>query len=209
MTARDPNIEADVRAMVQRIVDGLVGTDDGGSLEVVSDDPSPSETVQARPETVAGPAEGIIAIGADHGGFALKERLGFRLKEQGHTVVDCGTHSSDPVDYPDIAQSVARLVSGGEADVGIVVDGAGIGSAMVANKVPGVRAALCYDISTARNAREHNHANVLTLGAGLTGDALAWQITEEFLATPFGSGRHARRVAMIDALDTQAPERVG
>ncbi len=205
MTARDPNIEADVRAMVQRIVDGLVGTGDGESPDVVSGAPSHSGTDQARPDPVAG-AGGIIAIGADHGGFALKERLGFRLKERGHTVVDCGTHSSDPVDYPDIAQSVARLVAGGEANVGIVVDGAGIGSAMVANKVPGVRAALCYDISTARNAREHNHANVLTLGAGMTGDALAWQITEEFLVTPFGSGRHARRVAMIDALDSQASE---
>lgn len=206
MTARDPNIEADVRAMVQRIVDGLVGSGDSGPPEAVSEARSPSEPDAAQPGKVAGAAEGIIAIGADHGGFALKERIGFRLKEQGHTVVDCGTHSSDPVDYPDIAQSVARLVSGGEADVGIVVDGAGIGSAMVANKVPGVRAALCYDISTARNAREHNHANVLTLGAGMTGDALAWQITEEFLATPFGSGRHARRVAMIDALDSHSSE---
>lgn len=206
MTARDPNIEADVRAMVQRIVDGLVGGVDGESPQMVPEVGSSPDTDQTPAESVAGPAEGIIAIGADHGGFALKERLGFRLKEQGHTVVDCGTHSSDSVDYPDIALSVARLVSGGEADVGIVVDGAGIGSAMVANKVPGVRAALCYDISTARNAREHNHANVLTLGAGMTGDALAWQITEEFLSTPFGSGRHARRVAMIDALDSHASE---
>lgn len=204
MTARDPNIEADVRAMVQRIVDGLVGEVDGESPQMVPEVGSSPDTGQDRFEAVAGPADGIIAIGADHGGFALKERLGFRLKEQGHTIVDCGTHSSESVDYPDIALSVARLVSGGEAGVGIIVDGAGIGSAMVANKVPGVRAALCHDLSTARNAREHNHANVLTLGAGLTGDALAWQITEEFLSTPFGPGRHARRVAMIDALDNQA-----
>jgi ribose 5-phosphate isomerase B len=88
----------------------------------------------------------------------------------------------------------------------VLVDGAGIGSAMAANKVPGVRAAHCYDLSTARNAREHNHANVLTLGAGLTGDALAWQITQEFLATSYGEGRHARRVALIDALDAATME---
>ncbi|MFO7699268.1 MAG: RpiB/LacA/LacB family sugar-phosphate isomerase, partial [Acidimicrobiia bacterium] len=98
MTARDPNIEADVRAMVQRIVDGLVGSGDSGPPEAVSEARSPSEPDAAQPGKVAGAAEGIIAIGADHGGFALKERIGFRLKEQGHTVVDCGTHSSDPVD---------------------------------------------------------------------------------------------------------------
>jgi ribose 5-phosphate isomerase B len=142
-----------------------------------------------------------VAIGGDHGGYALKERLGHRLREQGFDVIDCGTDSTDAVDYPDIAVAVARAVAESRAQAGVVVDGAGIGSAMAANKVAGVRAALCHDLSTARNAREHNHANVLTLGAGLTGDALAWQITEEFLATPFGPGRHARRVALIDALD--------
>jgi RpiB/LacA/LacB family sugar-phosphate isomerase len=140
-------------------------------------------------------------VGADHGGFPLKERLAFRLREKGHTVVDCGTDSTEAVDYPDFARAVAERVAAGECRWGIVVDGAGIGSAMVANKVPGVRAALCYDISSARNSREHNHANVLTLGAGLIGEALAWQIVSEWLDTPWGGGRHARRVAMIDALD--------
>lgn len=144
---------------------------------------------------------GAIAIGADHGGFPLKERLGFRLREAGRTVVDCGTDSTEAVDYPDFARAVAEKVASGECVVGIVIDGAGIGSCMVANKIPGVRAALCYDLSSARNSREHNHANVLTLGAGLIGDALAWQIVQEWLATPWGEGRHARRVAMIDALD--------
>ena len=148
-----------------------------------------------------------VAVGGDHGGYAMKERLGFRLKEQGFTVIDCGTDSTDPVDYPDIAATVAHKVRSGEADVGIVVDGAGIGSAMAANKIPGVRAALCYDVSTARNAREHNHANILTLGAGLIGDALAWQITQEFLATPFGGGRHARRVDKINDLEATHSER--
>jgi RpiB/LacA/LacB family sugar-phosphate isomerase len=147
-----------------------------------------------------------IAVGADHGGFPLKERLAFRLREKGHTVVDCGTDSTEAVDYPDFARAVAERVASGECRWGIVVDGAGIGSAMVANKVPGVRAALCYDVSSARNSREHNHANVLTLGAGLIGEALAWQIVEEWLDTPWGEGRHARRVAMIDALDR---DRVG
>jgi ribose 5-phosphate isomerase B len=94
-------------------------------------------------------------------------------------------------------------VSRGECRWGIIIDGAGIGSAMVANKVPGVRAALCYDVSSARNSREHNHANVLTLGAGLIGDGLAWQIVEEWLKVEWGSGRHARRVAKIDAIEQQ------
>lgn len=186
MTARDPNIEEDVRAMVRGIVDGLWGDED-----------TPEDTPHTAHDTAV-----VVAIGGDHGGFALKERLAFKLAEQGFDVIDCGTDSVDAVDYPDIASDVARNVSSGEADAGVMIDGAGIGSAMAANKVPGVRAAHCYDLSTARNAREHNHANVLTLGAGLTGDALAWQITQEFLATPYGEGRHARRVAMIDVLDT-------
>ena len=141
----------------------------------------------------------IDVFGADHGGFPLKERIGFRLKERGYEVVDCGTDSPESVDYPVFAAAVARRVADGSCSWGIVVDGAGIGSAMVANKVPGVRAALCYDLSTARNSREHNHANVLTLGAGLIGDGLAWQIVQEWLAVPWGGDRHARRVAMITA----------
>lgn len=197
MTARDPNIEDDVRAIVQRIVDGLL---DGDPVPVAPDADHASPPADVVPPA-GGDSVGRIAIGADHGGFALKERLGFRLREQGYEVIDCGTDSSDSVDYPDFARAVAQKVADRDADAGIMVDGAGIGSAMVANKVPGVRAALCYDVSTARNAREHNHANMLTLGAGLIGDALAWQITEEFISTPYGSGRHARRVAKIDELD--------
>ncbi|MGI9585911.1 MAG: ribose 5-phosphate isomerase B [Acidimicrobiia bacterium] len=199
MTARDPNIEQDVRSMVQRIVDGLLDDSPDSAtdgLEVGHESTDPSEWGRAD----------TIAVGGDHGGYMLKERLVFKLAEAGHTVIDCGTDSTDAVDYPDIAVDVARRVAGGEADIGIVVDGAGIGSAMVANKIPGVRAALCYDLSTARNAREHNHANVLSLGAALIGDGLAWQITQEFIATPFGMGRHARRVAMIDAVDHSAVE---
>ncbi|GMQ93054.1 MAG: ribose 5-phosphate isomerase B [Acidimicrobiia bacterium] len=188
MTARDPNIEQDVRAMVRNIVDGLF---ESASAEDRTRNPGHRRSEHAP----------TVAVGGDHGGFAMKERIAFKLSEQGFEVIDCGTNSAEVVDYPDIAAGVARKVASGEADAGIIVDGAGIGSAMVANKIPGVRAALCHDISTARNAREHNHANVLTLGAGLIGDVLAWQITQEFFATPYGEGRHARRVGMIDALD--------
>ena len=133
----------------------------------------------------------------------MKEKLAFRLREAGYEVVDCGTDSHDAVDYPDFAHAVAREVASGSCGAGIVIDGAGIGSAMVANKVPGVRAALCYDLSTARNSREHNHANVLTLGAGLVGDGLAWQIVEEWLSVDWGGGRHARRAAKIDEIEQQ------
>jgi ribose 5-phosphate isomerase B len=184
--------EAEIREVVRRVVSGL----------------TPAST--AEPSAVVVPASApaitsttTIAIGCDHGGFSLKERIGFRLKEQGYEVVDCGTNSAESVDYPDFALAVAKLVSAGEVTCGIIIDGAGIGSAMVANKVPGVRAALCYDLSSARNSREHNHANVLTLGAGLIGPALALQITETWLATPWAAGRHADRVDKITAIERQ------
>ncbi len=140
-----------------------------------------------------------IAVGADHGGYALKERLEEMLMAE-YDVIDCGTHSQESVDYPDFAYAVARLVADGRARWGIIIDGAGIGSCMAANKVPGVRAAMCYDQATAVNSREHNHANVLTLGAGLIGPNLAEQIVKTWLAADFGGGRHARRVDKIDAI---------
>ncbi|MGH3649712.1 MAG: ribose 5-phosphate isomerase B [Acidimicrobiia bacterium] len=192
---RDLPSEEEVRALVGRIVDGVVesGEPDGG--EAVRPHPAVSNEM---------PSEGRgIAIGADHGGFPLKERIAFKLREAGWEVSDCGTDSHEAVDYPDFAHAVARKVASGECRWGIVIDGAGIGSAMVANKVAGVRAGLCYDLSSARNSREHNHANVLTLGAGLIGEGLAWQIVEEWLSTEWAGGRHARRVAKIDALDQQ------
>jgi len=139
-----------------------------------------------------------IAVGADHGGFELKTRLKAFLEKQGHQVKDVGTGSTRAVDYPVFARAVAEAVAAGEAEVGIMVDGAGIGSSMAANKVPGVRAAMAYDVSSARNAREHNDANVLTLGAGLIGSNLAQQIVEVFLANACSEPRHQRRVAMID-----------
>ena len=137
-------------------------------------------------------------MGADHGGFALKEKLAAYLREKGYRVNDCGTGSGEAVDYPDFAHAVARAVAEGGSRWGIVIDGAGIGSCMAANKVPGIRAALCYDLSSARNSREHNHANVLTLGAGLIGESLARQIVDAWLATDWGGGRHARRVSKIE-----------
>jgi len=145
-----------------------------------------------------------VAIGADHGGYELKEALKAMLAAD-YEVVDCGTHSKDAVDYPDIAVAVARLVAGGGAWRGILIDGAGIGSCMAANKIAGIRAAMCYDQATAVNSREHNNANVLTLGAGLIGPNLAQQIVRTWLNTEFGGGRHAGRVAKIDALDGQRP----
>ena len=183
--------EQDVRALVQRVVDGIAGT-----VEIAPSGP-------AEPPPPPGP-DRAIAIGADHGGFPLKERLAFRLREAGWQVVDVGTDSTEAVDYPDFAAAVAERVASGECRWGIVVDGAGIGSAMVANKVPGVRAALCYDVSSARNSREHNHANVLTLGAGLIGDSLAWQIVETWLETEWAGGRHASRVAKIAEVERRA-----
>lgn len=139
-----------------------------------------------------------IALGADHGGYALKEQLSLKLRAASHQVLDLGTSSNEAVDYPVFARQVAEAVASGRCERGIMVDGAGIGSSMVANKVPGVRAALAYDLSSARNSREHNDANVLTLGAGLIGPELAWQIVALWLATDCSEERHRRRVAMIE-----------
>ena len=184
--------ESEVRDLVSRIVDGVLASDGSASSDAR---PTPAEPVSAEAAAAA------VAIGADHGGYALKEKLAFKLRESGVQVVDCGTNGPDPVDYPDIAHAVARAVADGTARWGVIIDGAGIGSAMAANKVPGIRAALCYDLSSARNSREHNHANVLTLGAGLVGDGLAWQIVQEWLSVEWGPGRHARRVEKITALE--------
>jgi len=158
--------------------------------------PAPSSVDAPRIASVPAGRQ-TIAIGADHGGYELKETLKSYLDELGYAVVDCGTDSSRSVDYPDFAFAVAQLVAQGRTWRGIIVDGAGIGSCMAANKVPGVRAAMCYDQATAFNSREHNNANVLTLGAGLIGSNLARQIVRTWLETPFGGGRHARRVNKI------------
>ena len=146
-----------------------------------------------------------VALGADHGGFALKQAVSEWLRELGHVPLDLGTHDENPVDYPDYARAVAEAVAQGRADLGIAIDGAGIGSCMAANKVPGVRAAMCYDVVTARNAREHNFANVLTLGGKLLKHADAQAIVRTFLSTPTGEERHARRVDKIMAIEMSPP----
>ena len=161
----------------------------------------PAATVTTSPPATP---QKTVAIGSDHGGFAMKEMLKAYLAELGYTVTDCGTSDGKTaVDYPDLALAVALLVKEGKAWRGIVVDGAGIGSCMAANKVPGVRAALCYDYATAVNSREHNDANVLTLGAGLIGDNLAKQIVKTWLATEFGGGRHQKRIDKIIAIENR------
>jgi ribose 5-phosphate isomerase B len=167
---------------------------------VLLDDSAPAPTVRTPAQSKAG-AQQRVAIGADHGGYPLKETLKAQLQNLGYEVVDCGTTSTDAVDYPDFAYAVAQLVAGGQCANGIMIDGAGIGSCITANKVPGVRAAMCYDHATAVNSREHNHANVLTLGAGLIGANLAKQILQTWLATPYGGGRHAARVQKIVAIE--------
>jgi ribose 5-phosphate isomerase B len=144
----------------------------------------------------------LIALGADHAGWELKEDLKAWLIQNGHQVVDFGTHSPDSVDYPDYATQVAEAVAAEEAQRGLLVCGTGIGMSMVANKVPGIRAALCGDAFTARMSREHNDANVLALGARLTGRETAVEILKIWLDSEFAGGRHARRVQKIADFET-------
>ena len=180
--------ESEVRRVVREVVE-----------RALADQAVPSEQTAVRP------AEGgakRVAVGSDHGGYGLKEVLKRYIAEElGWEVVDCGTHSTDAVDYPDYAAAVAREVSGGRCARGIVVDAAGIGSTMAANKVPGIRCALCHDDVTVLNAREHNDANVLALGARIVHRGLAARMVRLFLTTGFGGGRHERRVQKIMALE--------
>jgi ribose 5-phosphate isomerase B len=144
-----------------------------------------------------------VAIGADHGGFEMKEQLQNYLAGQGLNVRDFGTESKEAVDYPDFAHAVAKAVSSGQIEVGIVIDGAGIGSAITANKVPNVRAAACYSVGLAKNSREHNGANVLTLGAGQNSFDEIKEIVDAFLSTDISEDRHKKRVGKIDNIDKQ------
>jgi ribose 5-phosphate isomerase B len=144
-----------------------------------------------------------VAVGSDHGGFKLKEQLKDFLSDFGLNVRDFGTNSDDAVDYPDFAHAVAKAVGGKQADIGIIIDGAGIGSAMTANKVPNVRAAACYSTALAKNSREHNGANVLTLGAGQNSFDEVKQIVEAFISTDISEDRHKKRVGKIDNIDKQ------
>ena len=143
----------------------------------------------------------VVALGADHAGFPLKEDLKTWLIARGYDVVDLGTQSAESVDYPDFAIGVGSAITAGKADRGVLVCGTGIGMAMAANKVPGVRAAACTDAFSARMSREHNDANVLALGARITARDAAIEILEIWLGAEFAGGRHARRVEKILALD--------
>ena len=142
-----------------------------------------------------------IAIGADHAGFVLKRHLIDTLERLGHTVDDRGTHSEDPVDYPEICADVARHVADGRAERGIVLGGSGQGEQIVANKIDGIRAALCNDLYTARLSRQHNDANVLAMGGRIVGLGLADEIVTAWMSTPFDGGRHLRRVQQIAAIE--------
>ncbi len=160
------------------------------------------ELVRRTPRRGSGRAK-MIAVGADHGGYKMKEELKTFLTELGQRVLDFGTNSIDAVDYPDFAHAVARAVSDKEADLGIIIDGAGVGSAMTANKVPHVRAAACYSVAVAKNSREHNDANVLTLGSSTINSAEMRDIVQAWLATEISEERHKKRVAKIDAVERQ------
>lgn len=148
-------------------------------------------------------ARKIIGLGADHGGYETKEKLKPLLEKLGYQYRDFGTDSSEAVDYPDFAYAVARAVADGACELGIVLDGAGIGSCITANKVPGIRAAMCYDAASARNSREHNYANVLTLGAKMLNFAKIQETVEAWLETDYGEARHGRRVAKIMNIEKQ------
>ena len=180
--------ETDIRNIVQKVMAQTAA-------------PGQSAASQAADQPCASGKKRTIAVGSDHGGYDLKTIVIAYLEEMGHTVIDCGTHSKDAVDYPDFAFAVADKVRQGVACRGIVIDAAGIGSCMAANKVPGVRAAMCVDYATASNSREHNNANVLSLGAGLLGVNQVKLIIKTFLETDFGGGRHTRRVDKITDIE--------
>ena len=165
---------------------------------------APSQPVPVpAPGATSSAGRKVVAIGADHGGFELKGILKAEISSLGFDVTDVGTNSKDAVDYPDFAHAVAQLVGTGKAWRGIMIDGAGIGSCIVANKVPGVRAGMAYDLSSANNSREHNDTNVLTLGAGLIGVNLAKQIVKVWLITEFGGDRHQKRIDKIKSVEKQ------
>lgn len=190
--------DEEIHQIVQRVLNRYAGLSEKIAPVThtpVSPNPSPTEKTTTQRK--------VVAIGSDHGGFELKEILKPELAKQGIEVIDVGTNSKEAVDYPDFAHDVARLVGSGKAWRGIMIDGAGIGSCIVANKVPGVRAGMAYDYSSALNSREHNDTNVLTLGAGLIGVNLAKQIVNVWLATEFGGGRHAGRVNKITTVEKQ------
>ena len=187
--------DAEIHEIVQRVLGQVTGTAAARRERepVASTVPSPAKTEVSERK--------VVAIGADHGGLELKELIKAELNTLGFYVQDVGTNSKDAVDYPDFAHAVAQTVGSGKSWRGIMIDGAGIGSCIVANKVPGVRAGMAYDYSSAVNSREHNDTNVLTLGAGLIGVSLAKQIVKTWLSTEFAGGRHTSRVDKIKSVE--------
>jgi ribose 5-phosphate isomerase B len=192
-----PIDDSQIQQIVQRVLKQVMGI----AEPVASPEATPVVKKEDQTPVSMPGARKVIAIGADHGGFELKETLKSELSGMGLDVNDVGTFSKAAVDYPDYAHEVAKLVSLGKAWRGIMIDGAGIGSCIVANKVPGVRAGMAYDYSSAVNGREHNDTNVLTLGAGLIGVNLAKQIVKTWISTEFGGDRHARRVEKISKVE--------
>ena len=190
-----------IHQIVQRVLTQVMGRSQPGTVPVGAPLSQAAESAP-RPEPKSGERK-VVALGADHGGYELREILSKYITELGYDVKDIGAYNKEPVDYPEFAHEVAKLVSTGKAWRGIMIDGAGIGSCIVANKVPGVRAGMAYDLSSAMNSREHNDTNVLTLGAGLIGVNLAKQIVKTWLSTEFGGGRHAQRVDKIIAVEKQ------
>lgn len=188
--------EATVRRLVREAVERALGpAKPAGAASAAAPAAKPASAPQ-----VVSPKR--VAIGCDHGGLELKEVLKRAIVEDlGWEVHDCGTHSTEAVDYPDFAAAVGREVASGRAARGIVIDSAGIGSTMAANKVQGVRCALCHDDATVLNSREHNDANVLALGARIVHRGTATKMVRLFLQTPFAGGRHERRVKKIMALE--------
>jgi ribose 5-phosphate isomerase B len=201
-SAKDLITEDDLRGLEEgtrlRVADGVKFT------PLASDLIREKDILLVKKESKrAGSKARSVAIGADHGGFKVKEELKDFLAGLGIQVRDFGTNSTDAVDYPDHAHAVARAVADHVADVGIIIDGAGIGSAMTANKVPGVRAAACYSVALAKNSREHNGANVLTLGSGQNTLAEIKDIVTAFLGSELSEERHKKRVAKIDSIEEQ------
>jgi ribose 5-phosphate isomerase B len=189
--------EQDIKDIARRVVEQHLGAARSPASAAPASVPAPA----APPSSVSGPAAKSVAIGADHGGYELKEKLKPLLYDLGWAVDDCGTYSEAAVDYPTVALAVAEKVSRGAVARGIMIDGAGIGSCMAANKVPGVRAALCYDTVTAKNSREHNDANLLTLGGRLIGIGMAQEIVKLWLSTECKEERHLKRVRLITDIE--------
>jgi len=144
-----------------------------------------------------------IAIACDHRGYTVKQRIVAQIMDRGHEVLDFGTDNPKPCDYPDVAVPASKAVALGQADRGILIDGSGIGMSIIANKIPGIRAAICHDELTAEISRRHNNANVLCFAADLLGDELIRRIIDAWLLTPFEQGRHARRVEKLNQLERQ------